>query len=139
MSYNFIPLDSDDVVLLGKSTFKVSILQELLDQEIKKKLHQHIYEDNSLEPGVSMLDFLSQISLGERKIDLKEIGYNYETDCQVLKIGDRSWQNGKLKIQIFISTVHYNQTQICLEFGCDDLSENGILLDEIAKIIQPEE
>ena len=135
MSENFISLDSDDVVVLGKSTFKVSILQELLDKEIRKKLHQNIYEYNSLEPGVSMLEFLSQISLGERKINLKEIGYNYVTDCQVLKIGDSSWQNGKLKIQIFISTVHYNKTQICLEFGYDDSIENDFLLDEISKII----
>ncbi len=137
MSENFIPLDSDDVVLIGKSTFKVSILQELLDKEIRKKLHHNIYESNSLEPGVSMLEFLSQISLGERKINLKEIGYNYITDCQVLKIGDSSWQNGKLKIQIFISTMHYDKTQICLEFGCDKSFENDFLLDEISKIIQP--
>lgn len=138
MSDNFILLDSDDVVLIGKSTFKVSILQELLNKEIRKKLHQHIYEYNSLEPGVSMLEFLSQISLGERKISLKEIGYNYVTNCQILKVGDSSWQSGSLKIQIFISNVHYNQTQICLEFGCDDSSNDDFLLDEIAKILQPE-
>lgn len=136
MEEKFIPLECDDVVLLGKDSFKVSRLKELVEEEIRNKLQQHIYEYTSLYPGVSMLEFLSKLSIGQKKINLREIQHNYVTESQLLKVGGHAWQKGKLKIQIGTSPVIPYQNKLYLEFCPDELTEHDFLLDEICKIIQ---
>jgi hypothetical protein len=139
MDEKFTPLEcDDDVILLEKDSFKISRLKELIEEEIRNKLQQHIYEYTSLYPGVSMLEFLSKLSIGQKKINLKEIQHNYVTDCQLLKVGGHAWQKGKLKIQIGTSSITPYQNQLCLEFCPDEPMEHDFLLDEICKIIQTE-
>lgn len=137
MNEKFTPLEcDDDVILLEKDSFKVSRLKELIEEEIRNKLQQHIYEYTSLYPGVSMLEFLSKLSIGQKKINLKEIQHNYVTDCQLLKLGGHSWQKGKLKIRICTSSVTPYHNQLYLEFYCDEPMEHDSLLDEICQIVQ---
>lgn len=137
MNQKFTPLEcDDDVILLEKDSFMVSRLKELIEEEIRNKLQQHIYEYTSLYPGVSMLEFLSKLSIGQKKINLKEIQHNYVTECQLLKVGGHGWQKGKLKIQICTSSVTPYQNKLYLEFSSDEPAEHDFLLDEICKIIQ---
>ncbi|ARV61633.1 KGK family protein [Nostocales cyanobacterium HT-58-2] len=139
MNEKFIPLEcDDDVILLDKDSFKVSRLKELIEEEIRNKLQQHIYEYTSLYPGVSMLEFLSKLSIGQKKINLREIQHNYVTECQLLKVGGYSWQKGKLKIQICTSSVTPYHNKLYLEFCPDEPTEQDFLLDEICKIIHTE-
>ncbi|BAY44606.1 hypothetical protein SAMD00079811_22070 [Scytonema sp. HK-05] len=137
MNEKFTPLEcDDDVILLEKDSFMVSRLKELIEEEIRNKLQQHIYEYTSLYPGVSMLEFLSKLSIGQKKINLKEIQHNYVTECQLLKVGGHCWQKGKLKIQICTSSVTPYHNQLYLEFCPEQPVEHDFILDEICKIVQ---
>lgn len=135
MNDKIIPLDCDDVVLLGKDTFKVSRLKELVEKLIRHRLQRRVYESNSLEPGVSMLELFNLISLGEHHIKLSEIQFNYAINCQILRIGSEGWQKGKLNIEVCILSLNPNLNQIYLEFYPEEFIEYDSLLDDICQII----
>ena len=143
MSDNFILLESDDVVLLGEDTFKISKIEQLIEQNIREKLQRHIFEYNSFHPGASMLEFFNSIPIGKIKIDLAEIKHEYIKDCQVLRSSGQGWQKGKLKVEIRIlpasqnSSQNYNQNynQIYLKFIPDEPIEYEAFLDEICQIV----
>jgi hypothetical protein len=116
MNNKLIPLDCDDVVLLGKDTFKVSRLKDLIATYVKQKLQRRISEKNSLEPGVSLLDLFRTIPLNEHQFQLKEIRYSYDIKSHVLKIGSQGWQQGKLKIDVHISSIDSSWNEVDLEF-----------------------
>jgi hypothetical protein len=112
MNENFTPLEcEDDVVLIGKDSFKVCRLKEVIEEEIRNKLQQHIYEYTSLYPGVSMVEIFRKLSIGQKKINLMEIQHNYVTDCQILRVGGYGWQKGQLKMKICISLINHNQNE----------------------------
>ncbi|RAM48268.1 KGK family protein [Mastigocladus laminosus UU774] len=135
MNEKIIPLDCDDVILLGKDTFKVSRLKELIEKQIRHRLQRRVYESNSLEPGVSMLELFNLISLGEHHIKLSEIQFNYVINCQVLRISSEGWRKGKLNIEVCILSLNPNLNQIYLEFHPEEFIEYDSLLDDICKII----
>ncbi len=132
---NFILLECDDVVLLGEDTFKVSKIEQLVEENIKEKLQRRIYEYNSFHPGVPMLEFFGDISIGKIKIDLTQIKHEYVTSCQVLRIGGQGWEKGKLKIQIRISPTNNYDNQVYLGFIPDKPMEYEAVLDEICQIV----
>ncbi|WP_290880761.1 KGK domain-containing protein [Fischerella sp.] len=135
MSDKIIPLDCDDVVLLGNDTFKASRLKELVDKQIRQRLHRCVYESNSLEPGVSIFELFNLISLSEHHIKLREIQYKYVINCQVLRIGSQGWQKGKLNIEVCILSLDPNLNQIYLEFYPEEAIEYDPIFDDICKII----
>ncbi len=136
MNDKFIPLDCDDVVLLGKDTFKASRLKELVEKHLRHKLQRRVYESNSFEPGISMLELFNLISLGEHHIKLSAIKYNYDIECHVLRIGSQAWQKGMLKIEVcMISSVNPNFNQIYLEFYPDEPIDYDEIFDDISKIL----
>ena len=139
MSDNFILLESDDVLLLGEDTFKVSKIEQLIRQNIKEKLQRHIYEYNSFHPGASMLEFLSSIPICKTKIDLAEIKHEYIKNCQVLRSSGQGWEKGKLKVEIQIlpgnNYDNQNDNQIKLKFIPDEPIECEAFLDEIFQIV----
>lgn len=135
MNGNLILLEGDDVVLLGEDTFKVSRIEELVEENIQNKLRRRIYQDNSFNPGASMLEFFGDISIGKTKIDLAEIKHEYITNCQVLRIGGQGWLKGKLKIAVRVFPVDNNHKQVYLGFIPDEPVEYEAVLDEICQII----
>ncbi len=135
MNTNFILLESDDVVLLGEDTFKVSRIEQLVEENIKEKLQRHIYEYNSFHPGASMLEFFSSIPIGKTKIDLAEIQHEYIKSCQVLRSSGQGWEKGKLKIEIRILPANNYEIQIYLTFLPDEPIEYEAFLDDIFQIV----
>lgn len=135
MNDNFILLESDDVVLLGEDTFKVSRIERLIEENIKEKLHRHIYEYNSFHPGASMLEFFKSIPIGKTKIDLAEIKHEYMKNCQVLRSSGQGWEKGKLKIEVRISPANNYENQIDLTFLPDEPIEYEAFLDEMCQIV----
>ncbi|MBV6623695.1 MAG: KGK family protein [Rivularia sp. (in: Bacteria)] len=135
MNDNFILLESDDVVLLGEDTFKVSQIEQLIQKNIKEKLQRHIYEYNSFHPGASMLEFFNSIPIGKTNIDLAEIKHEYIQNCQVLRINGRGWEKGKLKIEIIILPTNNSDKQVYVKFIPDEHMECEAFLDEIFQIV----
>ena len=133
MNDNLILLEGDDVVLLGEDTFKVSRIEQLVEEHLQDKLQRRIYQDNSFNPGASMLEFFSDISIGKTKIDLAEIKHEYITNCQVLRISGQGWLKGKLKIGVRVFPVDNYDKQVYLGFIPDEPIEYEAVLDEICQ------
>lgn len=137
MNPKFTPLDcDDDVVLLATDTFKVSRLKELCLQNIRQNLHKYTYDYQTKTPSKHTIDtLLSGIYVGE-SISFSEIQFNSVKDCQLLKIGGKGWQKGKLKIQISREYSNGTYDKVCLEFCLDEPSEQESPLDDIRKLVE---
>ena len=137
MNPKFTPLDcDDDVVLLERDTFKVSRLKELCLQEIGNKFYRNIYNRETKQPDITVAHFFNHISFGGESISFSEIQFNSVKDCQLLKIGGKGWQKGKLKIQIcreYSNGTHY---KVCLEFCPDEPIEQESPLDDLRKLVE---
>ena len=137
MNPKFTPLDcDDDVILLERDTFTVCRFQELSTQAIRNKLNYSMNGGISNKYSTSALDFFSRLSLGEQNISFSEFQFNSIKDCKILKIGGISWQTGKLKINICISTQGRNLDKVCLEFCPDGQIDPESPLDDIRKLVE---
>lgn len=137
MNPKFTLLDcDDDVVLLERETFKVSRLKELCLQEIRNKFYRNIYNSQTKQPDITVSSFFNHISFGGERIEFSEIQFNSVKDCQLLKIGGKGWQKGKLKIQIIVPPNLKNLTKVCLEFCPDEPIETESPLDDIRKLVE---
>lgn len=126
----------DDVVLLATDTFKVSRLKELCLQEIQHKFYRYIYNSQTKQPDRDVAAFFNHISFGGESISFSEIQFNSIKDCQLLKIGGKGWQKGKLKIQICRAYTNATRHKVCLEFCPDEPIEQESPLDDICKLVE---
>ncbi|BAB72971.1 KGK domain-containing protein [Anabaena sp. FACHB-709] len=98
-----ILLDSDDVILIGYDAFKVSRLKELIVGQIRSKWDKGTYNQATQKFDGYVRDLLRNISLGDNQyIPIKEIEYKLSIQCQVLKVGNKSWKTGQININIFV-------------------------------------
>jgi hypothetical protein len=136
MNDEFYPLDNcdDDVVLLNHDTFKISRLKELAIQNINAKRSTLIYNQETKLPGEYIRDLFSQVSIGAVPIKLSETKYTAVIDCQILRIGGKGWQKGKLKIQICKPG-----DKVYLEFCPDEPKQPESPLDDIRKMLKDEQ
>ncbi len=114
-------LDGDDVLLLGKATFTVRRFKELASSKFNKIMNQDcVAETNQREKGIIQLMQYLLID-EETKIMGGIINWNSPQegiDCQILKIGSKGWQKGKLQIELNESLQSWKK-QVCIKF-CPD-------------------
>ncbi|SKB15180.1 conserved hypothetical protein [Planktothrix sp. PCC 11201] len=126
MTESFIKLEQDnDIVMLGKDTFTVSRLKELMTENMKTKLFQH-----NQDYKVFLADVLCRPKL---KITDKSIELNFQQtrlvfpfqgmDCQLLQLNSGQWISGKIR---FITDTYYEQKTVNteLEFAPDEIISN---------------
>ena len=137
MQNNFIPIDSDDVILIEDDAFKVSKLKRIIELQIQRQLNIKTYEENSLEPVNSVLQNLSKLTLNKNKIRLAEINLCYTNQCQILKVGSSGWELGEINIKVFIYPFqpHTNQVDMIFIPEPEDAKEYDALLEDILKIV----
>jgi len=125
MSDKFITLDcDDDVVLLQKDTFKVTRLKNILKDIIGRKLYYHYIHDNENKNLGNVDDFLRSTTIGETFLRMDEFQFHSTQDCQLLQLGGKGWQKGKLKIQISVTkTSKYNGLDVYIQFSSDEPEE----------------
>jgi hypothetical protein len=138
MNSKFTPLDcDDDVILLERDTFTVGRFKELCLQAIRKRLNSFIYnKSNSKQRDFSVSGVFSDLILGEENINYHEIKLVSIKNSQLLKVGCKGWQQGKLKINICISHSNENLDKVCLKFCPDELIEPESPLDDIRKLVE---
>ncbi len=137
MNNKFTPLDcDDDVVLVQQDTFKISRLKELATNHIRKMLEGKIYDSQGKYLTQNNIDDFRYIPLGEHRMTSHEFRYNYTISCQLLKIGSKGWQQGKLQVQVIISPFKKEPDKVLLEFAPDQVDELESPLDELRKQIQ---
>ncbi|CAD5975459.1 hypothetical protein PCC9214_04127 [Planktothrix tepida] len=135
MSELFVKLEQDDdIVMLGKDTFTVSRLKELVDENMKSKLFA--YNNVIANTNFAVVDFLCR----NLKITDKSIELNLEEfrlvfpldgiDCQLLKLESRYWISGKIRFQVNADykrddlNTRKKIVNIELEFAPDEIISN---------------
>jgi KGK domain len=127
-------LDGDeDVLLLGKSTFTIRHLKELAASKFHKIMHQTcVAKTNQRE--MEIIYWMTELCINEEtKIMGGDINWNSPQegiDCQILKIGSKGWQKGKVQIKVN-KNIKSGQTQTSIKFCPDEPLEQKSPLDEI--------
>ena len=115
MSDKFIPLDcDDDIIKIDKDSLTIGRLKELVIKGITEKslnvgnnVNIFLYQCNQ---------FLGKFKIYDQNINVDHLQLQIVKDCQLLKIGGKGWQIGKIKIKISISPNGKYSTYVDLEF-----------------------
>ena len=122
----------DDVLLLGKATFTVRHLKELVASKFDYMLFSLEAEKDSRKQSIYY--WMQSLSINEEtKIMGGDINWKSPQegiDCQILKIGSKGWQNGKLKIEVNRS-FQSGETQTSIKFCPDEPRSQKSPLDDI--------
>ena len=131
-SYEILDGD-DDVLLLGKATFTVGRLKEL----VARKFDYILFSIEAAEKESrkkSIYYWMQSLSINEETtIQTGEINWSSPQegiDCQILKIGAKGWQKGKLKIEVNRS-FQLGEPQTSIKFCPDEPLEQKSPLDDI--------
>jgi len=124
---------ADDVLLLNnKDTFTVGRFKEL----VGIKFHEILYLYAESQPRRQRMTLMQSLSISEETSTVirgGDISWNSRQEgmfCQVLKIGSKGWEKGKIKIEFNHSLQSY-QTQVCIKFCPDEPPEQKSPLDDI--------
>ena len=143
MEDRFNPLDcSEDVLTFyePEQTFKLGNFRERVSQQFRSKLDNY-YRDEGL----------AFIAVEGRKIYSSNLIWKSTTiDCEILRLGSKKWQKGKLRIQVSLERAaigNYPPSQqkveiqhVYLEFCSDEpeISQPESPLDDIRQMINQE-
>ena len=137
MGDRFEPLDCDtDILMVGKDTFTVERLKELLVVKIQNKLNHRIIENQNINMllclhsiPVKVIDQYVEFPLNDVQLIFPYQG----REAQLLKLGSSQWQTGKLRILALVQTSCRNQEvrEVELEFCYDEPLEPESPLDDI--------
>jgi hypothetical protein len=123
----------DDVLLLGKATFTVGRFKEL----VATKLDYILFSIEAAEKESrkkSIYYWMQSLSINEETtIQVGEINWSSPQegiDCQLLRIGAKGWQKGKLKIEVNRS-FQSGEAQTSIKFCPDEPLEPKSPLDDI--------
>ncbi|MBE9141834.1 KGK domain-containing protein [Planktothrix mougeotii] len=128
MSELFVKLEQDDdIVMLGKDTFTVSRLKELMAENMRSKLFGQPSLASSLCQNLKITDKSIDLDLHEITLVFPPKGIG----CQLLKLQSGKWISGKIRFQIDVDYRYipqnrgYNNKVItALEFAPDEITSN---------------
>lgn len=144
MNNEFYPLDcDDDVLLFVQETFLVGRFRGLVLEQWRNKFNWG--QNNQAVKNV----FLN-LSIGEAHFRSGDIKWNSSSEgikCQLLKVGGKNWERGKLRIQVSINLIPTKNPmfspnvniQVCLEFCPDEPKQPESPLDDIRKMLKDEQ
>ena len=130
MTESFIKLEQDDdIVMLGKDTFTVSRLKELMTENMRTRLFQRqkLYSNSDVTAIVSEI-LCKDLTITDKSIQLKlnEIRLVFPPngiDGQLLQLKSGRWILGKIRFQV--DAAYQQQTvNTELEFAADEIIPN---------------
>jgi hypothetical protein len=135
--FNALNCNDNDVLCLSQHTFKLGDFRKRLQQKFSQ-----IVDSYSLQG-------LRCISIGESSLKTSDIKWQSTIiDCEILRLGSKNWQKGKLKIQVrleFAADDHKGQQTIeiphvYLEFCPDEpeVNQPESPLDDLRQMINQE-
>lgn len=135
MSNTFIPLEcNDDVIQISNDSFTVSRLKELVINGILEKKPLSVGNNVNIHIG-NCLDYLGNFKIYDQDIHVDDLQLQITKDCQLLKIGNKGWQTGKIKIKMSISPLNRYSDYVDLEFCPDEPEIPESPLDDLRKMI----
>ncbi|MTJ12108.1 hypothetical protein FJR11_05755 [Anabaena sp. UHCC 0187] len=116
MSDKFIPLHcDDDIIQISKDSLTVGRLRELVINGIRGK--KSSYMGNNIDIYTrNCIDHLRDFKIYDQDIYVDDLQFQMLKDCQLLRIGGKGWQTGKIKIKMSISPMKKYSDYVDLEF-----------------------
>lgn len=115
LNSNYTVLDSDtDILLISKDTFIVARFKEIARKSLQQKLSVYYLDAGQYEgkgKGSIMWYLHTPLSIGELSLTIPNSQWIFSEegiDCQLLKVGNTSWQQGKLKIEAKLPNIEIN-------------------------------
>ena len=129
-SYEILNGD-DDVLLLGKATFTVRRLKELAASKFRSILDISVDKDryDTISTMMEELQINEETKIRGGNITWKTSQQGIA--CQILKIGSKGWQKGKLQIEINGGLEYSGKTQTSIKFFPDEPAKQKSPLDDI--------
>lgn len=128
---NYEILDGDDVLLFDKATFLVRSFEEVVTSKFIEILDLIAIRESRQK---SIINWMKELRINEEIIiNGGEIDWNSPQegiDCQVLKIGSKGWQKGRIQIKVN-ENFQAGETQVCIKFCPDEPAKQKSLLDDI--------
>lgn len=131
---NYETLDGDDDVLLfNQATFTVRRFKEIASSKFNKIMVQtYVAEKNQHLKAI--IDWMRELCINEEtKISGGNINWKSTQegiDCEVLKVGSKGWQKGKVQIEVN-KNIDSQETQTSVKFCPDEPLEPKSPLDDI--------
>ncbi|MEO6860466.1 MAG: KGK domain-containing protein [Microcoleus sp.] len=130
---NYEILDDDnDVVLLGQDTFTVGRFKQLVSLKFGESFNKYYIVTESYHRPISSL--MSDLQINEGTIipggDINWNSRKEGINCQVLKIGSKGWQKGKVQIEVN-KNLKSGEKQTSIKFCPDEPPEQKSPLDDI--------
>jgi hypothetical protein len=135
MSDKFIPLEcDDDIIKLSHDSFTVTRLRQLVLKAIREKSRvQTKYMSCSMDDCVA---YLSSFKFYDENLDVTDLQLQMVKDCQILRIGGKGWETGKIKIKMSISPNKRYNDYVELEFCPDEPEKVESPLDDLRKELE---
>ncbi len=111
-----------DVLMFNQDTFTVERFKELIRQDFEKNKKSNV------------ASYLKYTSVGTLSFPVVDINWNSNNqDCQILRIGSKGWQQGKIRFQV---TYGYSSQliEVYLEFCPDEPTEPESPLDDLRQL-----
>ena len=130
---NYEILDGeDDVLLLGQATFTVGRFKQRACSKFQQMLGTYVAETNQRDKAI--IQWITELQINEEtKIMAGDIKWNSPKegiDCQLLRIGAKGWQKGKLKREVN-RRFQSGEAQTSIKFCPDEPPEQKSPLDDI--------
>ena len=129
--YEILEGDNDVLLLNNKDTFTVQRFKELVGNKFNDIVG--VYIQSKMTDVMNLMSSLSISEETKTMIPGGDINWNSAQkgiDCQVLKVGSKGWEKGKIKIEVSKS-FQSGQTQACIKFSPDEPPEQKSPLDDI--------
>ncbi|VXD17394.1 KGK domain-containing protein [Planktothrix paucivesiculata] len=130
MTESFIKLEQDnDIVMLGKDTFTVSRLKELMTENMRTRLFysQKLYSNSDVTAIVSEI-LCKDLTITDKSIQLKLNQFRLVfppngIDGQLLQLKSGKWISGKIRFQVDVNK-QGNTVNTELQFAADEIISN---------------
>jgi len=124
---NYEAVGDDDVLLFGQTTFLVRKFKELSGSKLSEIM-------GIPANGQYIRDWMRELKINpETIISVGEINWKSPEegiDCQIIKIGSKGWQKGKVQIEVN-KNIKSGETQTSIKFCPDEPPEQKSPLDDI--------
>lgn len=133
MSDKFIQLNcDDDVIQIATDSFTVAKLKELVIIGILEKKPSYLGNNININTG-NCIEYLGNFRIYYQDIHVDDLQLQITKNCQLLRIGCKNWQKGKIKIKMSISPRGKYSASVDLEFCPDEPEISESPLDDLRK------
>lgn len=140
---NFKPLQckDDDVVSFNGNLVKFAKFKSDLENEFKEKVNNFYGKQDSRPGTAERIYSLICLSVGRCDLTINLSSPREGKECEILRLGYKSWQKGRLRTQAFVeffpNTTEKAKIQFILEFSPDEpeIIEPESPLDDLRRMI----